>query len=235
MRFLAPGLSAVFLHLALCLSARPAQAASAYVRVSQVGYEAGESGARAYLMSTAAETGATFKVVGADGTTAYTGKVGALLGTWANTKNLTYQVYALDFVVGSGRSYSISVTGPVSAHSLKFAVDRPDVLYPGLLVNSLFFYQTQRDGADFIPNALRTAPGHLKDKNAELYLTPPLDDNDDTVSQKVMGKQLLAQVDAAITQAKSDPWGLRISVGRRRYHFTRRRPLRHGERGLRAK
>jgi endoglucanase len=186
MRFLAPGVSvrqplllAVFLNLALFLCARPAQAESAYVRVSQVGYEAGESGARAYLMSTAAETGATFKVVAADGTTAYTGKVGELLGTWANTKKLTYQVYALDFVVGCGRSYSIFVTGPVSAHSPKFAVDRPDVLYPGLLVNSLFFYQTERDGADFIPNALRTAPGHLKDKNVELYLTPPLDDNDD--------------------------------------------------------
>src|SRR5579863_1923425 len=163
MRFLAPGLSvrhpeflAVFLSLFLCT--RPAQAESAYVRVSQVGYEAGESGARAYLMSTAAETGATFKVVAADGTTAYTGKVGALLGTWANTKKLTYQVYALDFVVGRGRSYSIFVTGPVSAHSPKFAVDLPNVLYPGLLVNSLFFYQTERDGPDFIPNALRTAP-----------------------------------------------------------------------------
>jgi endoglucanase len=164
------------LGFGLCFSAS-AQAQSAYVRVSQVGYEAGAS-ARAYLMSTAAETGATFKVVAAGGSTAYTGKIGALEGTWANSKKLTYQVYALDFTVPAGRSYSISVSGPVSAQSPAFAVDVPDVLYPGLLVNTLFFYQTQRDGPDFIPNALRTAPGHLKDENAVLTVTPPLDDND---------------------------------------------------------
>jgi endoglucanase len=186
MLFFAPGSSlrqplllAAFLSFRLCLCAPAAQAESAYVRVSQVGYEAGESAARAYLMSTAAETGATFKVVGADGSTAYKGKVGALLGTWANSKKLAYQVYALDFAVPCGRSYSISVSGPVSAHSPAFAVDRPDILYPGLLVNTLFFYETQRDGPDFIANALRTAPGHLKDKDARLYLTPPLDDNDE--------------------------------------------------------
>ena len=51
-------------------------------------------------------------------------------------------------------------------------------LYSGLLLNTLFFYQTERDGANFVPNALRTAPGHLKDKNAHVYETPPLDSND---------------------------------------------------------
>src|SRR3984885_10387868 len=169
-------LSTVFFSFGLCFCAAAAHAESAYVRVSQVGYESGAS-ARAYLMSTAAETGATFKVV-SGGSTAYTGKIGALLGTWANSKKLTYQVYALDFTVPAGRSYSISVSGPVSAKSPAFAVELPEVLYPGLLVNTLFFYQTQRDGPDFIPNALRTAPGHLKDKNAVLTVTPPLDDND---------------------------------------------------------
>ncbi len=152
-------------------------AASAYVRVSQVGYEVSSSPARARLMSTVEETGATFKVISADGAVAYKGKVGALLGTWAN-KNTSYFIYALDFAVPAAKSYTIAVTGPVNAHSPKFAVDTPDALYPGLLVNSLFFYQTQRDGANYIPNALRSAPGHLKDKKAEIYQTPRLDDND---------------------------------------------------------
>jgi endoglucanase len=159
--------------------ASPARAQSAYVRVSQVGYEAGATPARAYLMSTAAETGATFKVVGPNGNAAYSGKVGALVGTWSNSKKLTYQVYALDFVVPGGRSYSIAVTGPIAAKSPAFAVDQPDVLYPGLLLNTLFFYETERDGPEFIQNALRTAPGHLKDASAQRYLTPPLDDNDE--------------------------------------------------------
>src|SRR5271163_4985357 len=85
--------------LGLCHWLPAAQAESAYVRVSQVGYEAGEPTARAYLMSTAAEIGATFKVVTAGGSAVYAGKVGPLLGTWSNSKKLVYQVYALDFVV----------------------------------------------------------------------------------------------------------------------------------------
>src|SRR5580698_9767384 len=184
----------------LCFCALAAHAESAYVRVSQVGYESGGSVARAYLMSTAAETGATFKVVSGGGSTAYAGKVGPLLGTWSNSKKLVYQVYALDFAVPRGRTYTISVSGPVSAHSPKFAVDRPDVLYPGLLVNTLFFYQTERDGPDFIPNALRTAPGHLKDQNAELYLTPPLDANDEinnVPSAKPLSPANLPNIDAS--------------------------------------
>jgi endoglucanase len=172
------GLKTGFFALALSQCACAANAQSAYVRVNQVGYEASAPSARAYLMSTASEAGALFQVVNDEGQVAYRGKAGALLGTWANSKKLTYQVYALDFHVPSGHSYSITVSGPELASSPHFAVGRPEVLYPGLLVNTLFFYETERDGPDFIPNELRTAPGHLKDKNARIYLTPPLDGND---------------------------------------------------------
>jgi endoglucanase len=167
-----------FVALFLFVSTVAAHAASAYVRVSQVGYEPGPAAARAYLMSTAAETGATFKVLKANGGTAYAGTVGVLLGTWSN-KTFVYQVYALDFTVPCGDNYTIAVAGPVAATSPAFAVDQPDVLYPGLLLNTLFFYQTQRDGPNYIPNALRSAPGHLKDKSAALYPAPPLDSNDE--------------------------------------------------------
>jgi endoglucanase len=155
-----------------------AQGQSAYVRVSQVGYEDGAGPFRAYLMSTAAESGARFEVIDSKGAVAYSGKVGALLGTWSHSRTVTYDVYALDFSVRAGELYSISVSGPVAATSPSFAVDCPDVLYSGLLLNTLFFYETERDGADFIPNALRTAPGHLKDENARVYEKPALDGND---------------------------------------------------------
>ncbi len=168
----------VFLPFALALCAWAALGESAYVRINQIGYEGGSSPARAYLMSTAPETGATFKVIDVNGHIAYRGKVGALLGTWAHSRTLTYQVYALDFGVLREHTYSIVVSGPVAARSPRFAVDRPDDLYPGLLLNALFFYETERDGANFIPNALRTSPAHLKDKYAKLYVTPALDDND---------------------------------------------------------
>jgi endoglucanase len=164
--------------LALLASPSPARAQSAYVRVSQVGYEAGEAPFRAYLMSTRAASGGSFKVLNSKGATAYSGHVGALLGTWSHSKKVTYAVYALEFTVMGGDLYTISVSGPVTAASSRFAVDSPDVLYSGLLLNSLFFYQTQRDGANFVPNALRAEPGHLRDKNAHLYKTPTLDAND---------------------------------------------------------
>jgi len=143
--------------LALLTWTPPAQAQSAYVRVSQVGYEAGETPFRAYLMSTAAARGARFKVVDSKGATAYSGQVGALLGKWSHSKTLTYDVYALDFNVPGGDLYTISVSSPVAAASPRFAVDCTDVLYSGLLLNTLFFYKTERDGADFIPQ--RAAQG----------------------------------------------------------------------------
>ena len=164
--------------LALLACSPFARAQSAYVRVSQVGYEAGETPFRAYLMSSVAESGATFTVVNSKGTAAYSGNVGALLGTWSHSKKESFDVYALDFIVPGGELYTISVAGPVSATSPQFAVDCPEALYSGLLLNTLFFYETERDWPNFVRNALRTEPGHLKDANAHVYETPPLDSND---------------------------------------------------------
>jgi endoglucanase len=164
-----------FILLARTLAA-PAQ--SAYVRVSQVGYEAGSPPFRAYLTSTAAETGATFNVLSSGGQTVYSAPIGALLGTWSNTATLTYSVYALDFTVPAADGYTISVAGPVAAVSLAFPVEDPAALYSGLLLNAKFFYETERDGPEYIPNALRTAPGHLNDARAAVFQTPPLNSDD---------------------------------------------------------
>jgi endoglucanase len=164
--------------LALLATTPSARAQSAYVRVSQVGYETGATPFRAYLMSTAEENAANFKVLSAKGATVFSGHVGGLLGTWSHSKQETYDIYALDFTVPGGELYTITVSGPVAAASPAFAVDCPEALYSGLLLNSLFFYETQRDGSNFVRNALRTEPGHLKDDNAHVYQTPPLDAND---------------------------------------------------------
>jgi endoglucanase len=171
-------LPVVCVALALFACATPARAQSAYVRVSQVGYEAGEAPFRAYLMSRVAESGVSFKVVDSNGATAYSGQVGALLGKWSHSRTVAYDVYPLDFKVPGGELYTILVRGLEAAASPRFAVDRRDALYSGLLLNSLFFYETQRDGAGFVRNALRTEPGHLKDESARVYKTPPLDGND---------------------------------------------------------
>ncbi|MFZ0816451.1 MAG: glycoside hydrolase family 9 protein, partial [Candidatus Sulfotelmatobacter sp.] len=166
------------IFLALLAWTPIAIAQDAYVRVSQVGYEAGATPFRAYLMSGPAGSRTSFKVVGSKGETVYSGHAGALLGTWSHSEKISYNIYALDFTVPGGDLYTISVSGPVNAESPQFAVDEADALYSGLLLNTLFFYETERDGANFIPNALRTKPGHLNDKNAEVYETPRLDSND---------------------------------------------------------
>jgi endoglucanase len=157
---------------------RTARAATAYVRVSQVGYEAHNAPFQAYLMSTETEAGATFTVINSEGVTAYCGSIGESLGTWSNSKTLQYDVYPLNFTVPGGDIYAISVAGPVAASSPNFAVDTPGVLYPGLLLNTLWFYETDRDGPNYIPNALRSAAGHLNDESATVYQTPPLNSGD---------------------------------------------------------
>ncbi len=171
-------ISIISLLLAVSTLGPQALGQSAYVRVSQVGYEAGAAPFRAYLMSRTAVDGATFNVVNSKGATRFSGHVGSLVGVWAHSKTVSYDVYAVDFRVPAGDLYTISVSGPVQATSPRFAVDEPENLYPGLLLNTLFFYQTQRDGANYVQNALRSAPGHLKDKHARVYDTPPLDGND---------------------------------------------------------
>jgi endoglucanase len=148
----------------------PAHAASAtaYVRVNQLGYPGAAK--RAYLMASTAETGATFAVKNSAGSTVYTAPIGANLGSWSSSYP---DVYALDFdsVTTSG-TYSISVSGPVSATSPSFIINTGQNVYAAAMANSLSFYQNERDGPSYIPSALRTAPGHLNDENATTYLTP---------------------------------------------------------------
>jgi endoglucanase len=179
------------------LPAAFAASPAAYVRVNQAGYESASSPFRAYLMSTASESGATFNVVNSEGKTVYSAGIGALLGTWSHGKTVTYQVYALDFSVPGGDSYTISVQGTAPATSPQFAVDTPDVLYPGLLLNTLWFYETERDGPDFIPNALRSAPGHLHDQHTIVDFTPPLDSNDLIDTKRLPLKPTGAMIDGS--------------------------------------
>ena len=183
---------------ALCCLAlsRPGTAAEAFVRVSQVGYETGHAPHRAYLMSTATATGASFRVLDAEGKAVYLAAVGTLLGTWAHSQQVTYQVYALDFNVPEGLQYSITVSGPVKAQSPHFAVASPETLYSGLLLNSKFFYETERDGPNYITNSLRNAPGHLNDRHASVYRTPPLDDNDNVATTTAPLSRTGAVIDA---------------------------------------
>jgi endoglucanase len=151
------------------------QAQSAFVRVNQVGYVSGGS-KRAYLMSSSAETGATFVIKNSSGSTVFgPTAIGASLGSWSSRYP---DVYALDFdsFVTAG-AYTINVSGPMAASSPAFRIDTATNLYTTALGNSLFFYQNERDGANFIATSLRTAPGHVNDQSATVYVTPKMNNN----------------------------------------------------------
>ena len=144
--------------------------ASAFVRVNQLGYATNAASKRAFLLASTAETGATFAVKNGSGTTVYSAAIGADLGSWSSTYS---HVYALDFgSVTTIGTYTIAVTGPVAATSPSFRIDTGANVYSGALTNGLHFFQNERDGANYIPSALRNAPGHLNDQSAKAYLTP---------------------------------------------------------------
>jgi len=149
----------------------PARAATdtAYVRINQVGY-VGTATKRAYLLASGLETGATF-AVRSGATTVYSAPIGADLGSWSNGYP---HVYALDFgaVTAPGTAYTIVVTGPIAATSPTFRIDTGANLYAGAIGNALNYYQVQRDGPNYVPSALRTAPAHLNDTTAMTYQTP---------------------------------------------------------------
>jgi endoglucanase len=160
------GLSALLVALFLLASALFPREAGAYVRVNLAGYESGYP-IRAYLMATGSESGAKFTVKNSDGESFYSAPMGSGLGAWSS-----YTVYPLDFTLSTPGIYVIMVTGPIPATSPSFKVDMPSNLYSGPLTNALSFFQNQRDGEEYIPSALRTAPAHLNDQKGQVYNTP---------------------------------------------------------------
>ena len=143
--------------------------ATAFVRVDQVGYVA-SAPKRAYLMTRAAAADATFTLYQGGTVVAGPTPVGADLGAWSRRFG---HVYALDFDdLRDAGTYTIRVSGPVSAVSPPFAVGAGAAVYGHALANALRFYQTERDGRAFIRSRLRTAGAHLNDRHAMTCRTP---------------------------------------------------------------
>src|SRR6202020_633549 len=136
---------ASLLFALLTFPAASLAADNAFVRINQLGYLTG-SPARAYLMSKGTETGATFQVLNAKGVALSTASIGASLGVWGN-----FNVFALDFTPTASGTFTIEVNGPMPATSPAFPVGTAKQLYAQALANSLYFYQNERDGQNYIP------------------------------------------------------------------------------------
>ena len=158
--------------LALALAPSAARGApEAVVRVDQLGYP-NEGSKRAYLMSSVPEAGAPFVVARTSGPIVYTGTVAEPSAAW----NAAFPyVYALDFdPVTAPGTYRVRV-GPSASPAFRIA--SPQSLYSPALANALYFYENERDGPEYVPSALRTAPAHLNDARAMTYLTPKVNVN----------------------------------------------------------
>jgi endoglucanase len=145
--------------------------ATAFIRLNQVGYVAGEA-RHALLMASVAEDGAQFQVLNSSGQTVYSASIGALLGSWTAAYP---DVYLLDFSSASlaAGKYSITVTGgAVGAKSPPFRIGTATNFYSQLLANALFFYQSQHDGPDVNSAVMGRQPSHLTDETASIYSTP---------------------------------------------------------------
>ncbi|HTV75605.1 MAG TPA: glycoside hydrolase family 9 protein, partial [Candidatus Baltobacteraceae bacterium] len=150
-------------------SALNAAETATQIRVNQTGFLASDN-KQAFLMTTAPESNATFKVISDDGTVALTASVGNKTGSWnANYPN----IYLLDFSsVKKAGTYAIQVDGTAPAISPSFQIGTSDDVFAPLLRNSLFFFQAQRDGPDVLSNVINRKPSHLTDKQAFVYKVP---------------------------------------------------------------
>jgi endoglucanase len=141
----------------------------AQVRVNQIGYDV-HGPKRAYVMSSVSFTGKEFSVVRTNGHVVYTGPIGQSAGAWSDTYGY---VFPLDFgAVSTPGTYRIVAPSGTDARSPVFRIATGADLYRQALVNALSFYQDERDGPNYVPSALRTAPAHLNDRNAMTYVTP---------------------------------------------------------------
>ena len=141
------------------------------VRVDQVGYPT-DGPKLAYVMSGTRLSGTAFEVHDSSGTVVFSGTVGEAAKTW----NARYRyVYPLSFTdLTTPGTDSITVAGSADATSPVFSIETPSALWRQGLVNALSFYQNERDGPEYVPSALRTAPAHLNDEHAMTYETPAM-------------------------------------------------------------
>ena len=134
-------------------SISPARSAvtAAFVRVNQVGYPS-EAPKRAYLMSSVDQTGAAFGVRNASGATVFTGTVGASLGSWSQTYSFVHAARL------RRREHGRRVHDRGDRPGRRFLPNLQDRHGPERVQRRrwrtrLSFYQTERDGPNFIANA----------------------------------------------------------------------------------
>jgi len=164
--------SAVFsVVLVAACTASPPSAGTGFVRVDQVGFALDET-KYAYLLSPKDPGDVGFDVVDSAGQKVFSAVAGPGGEAWNDTFGA---VRVLDIsAVKTPGDYRILVSG--ATPSPQFRVAPAAELFEPLVAANVRFFQAQRDGADFVPSALRPGPAHLNDRKATVYRVPRYND-----------------------------------------------------------
>jgi endoglucanase len=144
-------------------------AAGTFIRVNQVGYQPGAP-KRAYVLSKSVEMGAVLDP-GArrhSSDERHSGATAWLVEHPCRQCLRTRLRLAADAGHLHDHARRRTASGELAAvcdRTGRLALTAP-------LERALSFYQNERDGPEYIPSALRTAPAHLNDEHAMTYLTP---------------------------------------------------------------
>jgi endoglucanase len=146
------------------------------LRVDQVGYPTGAP-KLAELMTADPNAAARHWVLVRRGgcTAAASGVAARDLGSWSSRYPAVWAI-SMPRALPAGE-YRLGLAGRPGAVSPWFRIAPAARLYARPLANALAFYAAQRDGPQFIPSPLRTAPGDLADSRAMTYRTPPMNSN----------------------------------------------------------
>ncbi len=143
--------------------------AGAVVRVNLVGY-APTAVKRAVLLSRRPASGARAVVVDAAGARVTTVALGPRAAAWSPSWPYAYPIDLT--AVRTPGSYTVRITGPVSAVSPPVRVAPAAALYEPLVANAVRYLRAKRDGPGVDGSILDRRPSHLADARAFEYATP---------------------------------------------------------------
>jgi hypothetical protein len=139
--------------------------------VDQVGYAPDET-KHVYLLSLKDPGDVGFHVVDSSGRTVFSAAAGAAGKGW-NKSFGAVRVLDISAVKVPG-TYRIRVLG--ATPSPPFRIAPAAELFGPVVAANIKFFQAQRDGADFVPSALRRGPAHLNDRKSTVYRVPRYDE-----------------------------------------------------------
>jgi endoglucanase len=149
------------------------------VRVNQVGYTP-QSPKVAFAMLPRAVTAVRFAVVGPHGVV-FRGRSTDNLGRWNHNYHAVYQ---LDFsAMHRSGTYRVEIRTTPSATSPRFRIARSAALYRQLVLNSVRYFTSERDGGDVESSVLDRKPANLTDRRAYVYKDPRYDSNDNLLGK----------------------------------------------------